>query len=66
VAEAYDAESGKLDFGNSALILAGARKARWFHPDQIAWTGYGTPFTTIHLGPGPRPSEQPRTTNVAS
>lgn len=56
VAEAYDAETGKLDFGNSALVLAGAQKQRWFSPDEIAWLGYGTPFTTIHLGPGPQPS----------
>ena len=62
VAEGYDAETGKLDFGNSALILAGARKQRWFHPDEIAWIGYGSPFTTIHLGPGPQPSEYLSTT----
>jgi hypothetical protein len=59
VAEGYDAETGKLDFGNSALVLAGARKERWFHPDEIAWIGYGTPFTTIHLGPGTQPSGYP-------
>jgi hypothetical protein len=65
VAEAYDAETGRFDFGNSALTLAGARKERWFRPDEIAWLGYGTPFTTIHLGPGPQPSEYYRATNVA-
>lgn len=65
VAEGYDAETGKLDFGNSAMILAGARKERWFRPDEIPWIGYGTPFTTIHLGPGPQPSEYLRTANVS-
>ena len=65
VAEGYDAESGKLDFGNSALVLAGAQKQRWFSPDEIAWLGYGTPFTTIHLGPGPQPSEYLRATNYS-
>ena len=64
VAEGYDADTRKFDFGNSALILAGARKQRWFHPDEIAWLGYGTPFTTIHLGPGPQPSEYIRATDV--
>jgi hypothetical protein len=63
VAEGYDAETGKFDFGNSALILAGARKQRWFTPDEVAWLGYGTPFTTIHLGRGPQHSEYLRTTN---
>jgi hypothetical protein len=65
VAEGYDAETGKLDLGNSALVLAGAQKQRWFSPDEIAWLGYGTPFTTIHLGPGPKPSEYLRATNAA-
>jgi hypothetical protein len=65
VAEAYDAETGKLDFGNSALVLAGAEKERWFRPDEIAWLGYGTPFTTIHLGPGPQPSEYLRATTLS-
>lgn len=64
VAEAYDAETGRFDFGNSALILAGARKQRWFRPDELPWLGYGTPFTTIHLGPGRQPSEYLRTTDV--
>jgi hypothetical protein len=64
VVEGYDATTGKFDFGNSALILAGARKQRWFTPDEIAWLGYGSPFTTIHLGPGPQPSEYLRATNV--
>jgi hypothetical protein len=65
VAEGYDAETGKLDLGSSALVLAGAQKQRWFSPDEIAWIGYGTPFTTIHLGPGPQPSEYLRATNAA-
>jgi hypothetical protein len=65
VAEGYDAETGKLDFGNSALVLAGARKQRWFSPDEIPWLGYGAPFTTIHLGPGPQPSEYLRATSGA-
>lgn len=64
VAEAYDAETGRFDFGNSALVLAGARKQRWFTPDELSWIGYGTPFTTIHLGPGERPSEYLQVTNV--
>lgn len=57
VAEGYDPETGKLDFGNSALVLAGARHQRWFTPEQVGWLGYGEPFTTIHLGPGPQPTE---------
>jgi hypothetical protein len=64
VAEGYDQETGKLDFGNSALVLAGARKQRWFTPDEIGWLGYGTPFTTIHLGPGPQPSEYLRVPSI--
>jgi hypothetical protein len=64
VAEAYDPETGRFDFGNSALVLAGARKQRWFTPDEIAWIGYGSPFTTIHLGQGPQPSEYLQVTNV--
>ena len=65
VAEGYDAQTGKFDFGNSAMILAGARHQRWFSPDEIAWLGYGTPFTTIHLGPAARPSEYLRAANAA-
>lgn len=65
VAEGYDAETGKLDFGNSALTLAGAGKQRWFRPDEIAGLGYGTPFTTIHLGPGPQPTEYVRATTTS-
>ena len=64
VAEGYDAATGKLDFGNSAMILAGARKGRWFTPDELPWLGYGTPFTTIHLGPGPQPSEYLHVTSI--
>jgi hypothetical protein len=64
VAEAYDAETGRFDFGNSALVLAGARKQRWFTPDELSWIGYGTPFTTIHVGPGPQPSEYLQVTNI--
>lgn len=65
VAEGYDAETGKFDFGNSAMILAGARKQRWFRPDEVPWIGYGTPFTTIHLGPGPQPSEYHRANTLS-
>ena len=53
VAERYDPATGKLDFGNSATVLAGARGQRWFAPDEVGWIGYGTPFTTIHLGKAP-------------
>ena len=63
VAEGYDPATGKLDFGNSAMVLAGAHGNRWFTPDQLSWLGYGSPFTTIHLGPGPQPSEYLRVTN---
>jgi hypothetical protein len=65
VAEGYDVTIGKLDFGNSALVLAGARKQRWFSPDEIAWLGYGAPFATIHLGPGPQPSEYLRASTLS-
>ena len=65
VAEGYDAETGRFDFGNSAMILAGARKQRWFRPDEVPWIGYGTPFTTIHLGPGPQPSEYVRANTLS-
>ncbi|MGE3268540.1 MAG: SH3 domain-containing protein [Chloroflexota bacterium] len=57
VAEAYDASTGKFDFGNSAAVLGAANKQRWFTPDELVWLGFGEPFTTIHLGPGPQPSE---------
>jgi hypothetical protein len=53
VAEKYDPATGKLDLGNSAEVLAGAHHERWFAPQQIGWLGYGTPFTTIHLGKAP-------------
>jgi hypothetical protein len=65
VAEGYDPSTGKLDFGNSALVLAGARHQRWFTPAELDWLGYGSPFTTIHLGPAAQPSEYLRATNVA-
>jgi hypothetical protein len=65
VAEGYDAATGKFDFGNSAMVLAAAGKQRWFTPDEVAWLGYGTPFTTIHLGQGPQPSEYLRAENSA-
>jgi hypothetical protein len=64
VAEGYDPATGKLDFGNSAMVLAGARHERWFTPAELDWLGYGSPFTTIHLGPGPQPSEYLRVANV--
>jgi hypothetical protein len=65
VAEGYDPAVGKLDFGNSALVLAGARHQRWFTPDELVWLGYGEPFTTIHLGPGPQPSEYLKATTLS-
>jgi hypothetical protein len=65
VAEGYDPSTGKLDFGSSAMVLAAAGHKRWFAPDELAWLGYGTPFTTIHLGPGPQPTEYIRATNIA-
>jgi hypothetical protein len=65
VAEGYDEDTGKFDLGNSAMVLAAAGKRRWFTPDEIAWLGYGTPFTTIHLGQGPQPSEYLRVANAA-
>lgn len=65
VAEGYDAATGKFDFGNSSAVLAAARKGRWFRPDELTWLGFGSPFTTIHLGPGPQPSEYTRVTNLA-
>ncbi|MCC7368078.1 MAG: hypothetical protein IT306_06640 [Chloroflexi bacterium] len=57
VAEGYDDATGRFDFGNSASVLAAARKNRWFTPRELGWLGFGTPFTVIHLGPGPQPSE---------
>lgn len=63
VAEAYDEATGKFDFGNSATVLAAARKQRWFAPHQVAWLGFGAPFTTIHLGDPPEPSEYLRTSS---
>jgi hypothetical protein len=65
VAEGYDAATGKFDFGNSAMVLAAAGKQRWFTPDEVAWLGYGTPFTTIHLGQAPQPSKYLRAENAA-
>lgn len=65
VAEGYDAATGKFDFGNSSAVLAAARKGRWFTPDELTWLGFGSPFATIHLGPGPQPSEYTKATNVA-
>jgi hypothetical protein len=64
VAEGYDPATGKFDFGNSTTVLAAARKSRWFTPDELVWLGFGTPFATIHLGPGPQPSEYTRATNL--
>jgi hypothetical protein len=57
VAEAYDPETGRFDFGNSALVLHTSGKRRWFSPDELAWLDFGSPFTTIHLGAEPQPSE---------
>jgi hypothetical protein len=65
VAEGYDPSTGRLDFGNSAMVLAAAGHKRWFTPNELAWLGYGAPFTTIHLGPGPQPTEYIRATNGA-
>jgi hypothetical protein len=65
VAEKYDPETGKLDFGNSAMVLAGAHGKRWFLPSEIGWLGYGTPFTTIHLGKPPAPPSYARMTTAA-
>jgi hypothetical protein len=64
VAEGYDEATGRFDLGNSAMVLAGARKQRWFAPEEIVWLGYGEPFTAIHLGPGPQPSEYLRAANI--
>jgi len=64
VAEAYDAETGRFDFGNSSAVLAAARKGRWFTPDEMTWLGFGSPFTTIHLGPGPQPSKHVQAMNL--
>jgi hypothetical protein len=65
VAEGFDPATGKFDFGNSAMVLAGAGGGRWFTPDELSWLGYGTPFATIHLGPGPQPSEWVRAATVS-
>lgn len=62
VAEGYDAETKRFDFGNSAMVLAAARKQRWFSPEEMVWLGFGAPFTTIHLGGEPEPSEYLRST----
>ena len=64
VAEGYDAATDRYDLGNSAMVLGAARKQRWFSADEIAWLGFGEPFTTIHLGPGPQPNEYTRVANV--
>jgi hypothetical protein len=65
VAEGYDPSTGRLDFGNSAMVLSAARGQRWFSPDELAWLGYGTPFTTIHLGPGRQPTDYIRATTLS-
>jgi hypothetical protein len=65
VAEGYDPETGRLDFGNSAMVLHTTGKRRWFTPDELPWLGFGSPITTIHLGSGPEPSENPRVGNGA-
>ena len=57
VAEGYDVATGRFDFGSSAMVLGSAGKKRWFTPRELTWLGFGAPFTTIHLGPGPQPSE---------
>ena len=64
VAEGYDPSTGRFDFGNSAMVLAAAGHKRWFTPTELTWLGFGAPFTTIHLGPGQRPSEYLRVENV--
>jgi hypothetical protein len=65
VAEGYDPSTGKLDLGNSAKILAGAHHQRWFTPQEIDWLGYGTPFTTIHLGKPPTPPDDSQAVTLA-
>lgn len=65
VAEGYDPSTGRFDFGNSAMVLGAAGHKRWFTPGELVWLGFGAPFTTIHLGPGPQPTEYLRATTIA-
>jgi hypothetical protein len=65
VAEGYDPSTGRFDFGNSAMVLHTSNKQRWFTPGELPLLGYGVPFTTIHLGPGPQPTEYIRAMTIA-
>lgn len=56
VAERYDPNSGKFDFGNSAVALKASGGQRWFSPDEIARLGMGAPTASIFLDDPSSPS----------
>ena len=49
VAERYDPQIGKFDFGQSAIAVKRAAGNRWFSLDEIPALGVGTPRETIYL-----------------
>lgn len=56
VAERYDAQSGKFDFGNSATALRASGGKRWFSLAEIGSLGMGAPRTAIFMDSPESPS----------
>ena len=49
VAERYDRQSGRLDFGQSALVLRRSAGRRWYSLDELPSLGIGAPTHSIYL-----------------
>jgi hypothetical protein len=49
VAERYDPQTGRFDFGNSAAILRKAGGQTWFTPDEMAQLGMGAPRASLFM-----------------
>jgi flagellum-specific peptidoglycan hydrolase FlgJ len=52
VAQKYDPESHRFDFGGSTAILKAAGGRTWFRLDELPALGVGTPSEAIYLGAG--------------
>jgi hypothetical protein len=52
VAQGYDPQTRKFDFGNSAAILKRSGGKTWFRLDELPSLGVGTPSEAIYLAGG--------------
>jgi flagellum-specific peptidoglycan hydrolase FlgJ len=52
VAQKYDPETHRFDFGGSTAILKAAGGRTWFRLDELPALGVGTPSEAIYLGAG--------------